>query len=146
MLYNCRNDLDRANFLARAQLLAERKDVVELRTKRQRTLKQNGYLYCLLSYFAAQYGEEVEYVKTEYFKLLVNPSIFVVGSWIDKFTKEKRIKVRSTSDLTTEELSVAIDRFRDWSAREAEIYLPTAEEGALLQFCEIEIAKKQRYL
>lgn len=146
MLYDCRNDLDRANFLARAQLLAERKDVVELRTKRQRTLKQNGYLYCLLSYFAAQYGEEVEYVKTEYFKLLVNPSIFVIGSWIDKFTKEKRIKVRSTSDLTTEELSVAIDRFRDWSAREAEIYLPTAEEGALLQLCEIEIAKKQRYL
>lgn len=146
MLYDCKNDLDRANFLARAQLLADRKDVVELRTKRQRTLNQNSYLHCLIEYFAAIYGEESEYVKVEYFKLLVNPETFVVGSWIDKFTGEKRIKCRSTSDLTTEEMSLCIERFRNWSSKEAEIYLPTAEEGSLLRQCEIEISKAKRFV
>lgn len=146
MLYDCRNDLDRANFLARAQLLADRKDVVELRTKRQRTLNQNAYLHCLIEYFAAVYGEDKDYVKEEYFKELVNPDIFVIGSHIDKFTGAKRVVCRSTADLTTEEMSICIDRFRNWSAKEAEIYLPTAEEGSLLRQCEIEIAKARRFV
>lgn len=146
MLYDCRNDLDRANFLTRAQLLADRKDVVELRTKRQRTLNQNAYMHVLIEYFACQYGEEPDYIKTEYFKLLVNPDVFVEGSWVDRFTGQKRIKVRSTSSLTTEEMSVCIDRFRNWSAKKAGIYLPTAEEGAILRQCEIEIEKSKRFL
>ncbi len=146
MLYDCKNDLDRASFLARAQLLADRKDVVELRTKRQRTLNQNAYLHTILGYFAAVYGEDVEYVKQVYFKQLVNPEIFVIGSSIDRFTGEKRIQCRSSASLTTEEMSVCIDRFRNWSSKEAEIYLPTAEEGIMLRQCEIEISKAQRYL
>lgn len=146
MLYDCRNDLDRANFLARAQLLADRNDVVELRTKRQRTLNQNAYLHCLIEYFAAIYGEEPEYIKYQYFKCLVNPETFVIGGHIDKFTGERRCVCRSTADLTTEEMSICIDRFRNWSAKEAEIYLPTAEEGALLRQCEIEIAKTRRFV
>lgn len=146
MLYDCRNDLDRATFLARAQLLADRKDVVELRTKRQRTLNQNSYLHVIIGYFAARYGEEAEYVKNEYFKQLVNPKTFVLSKTIDKFTGQVRVKLRSTSDLTTEEMSTCIDRFRNWSSKEAEIYLPTAEEGALLRQCEIEIAKAERFV
>lgn len=146
MLYDCKNDFDRANFLARAQLLADRKDVVELRTKRQRTLNQNAYLHVLIEYFAAVYGEDPAYVKEEYFKCLVNPEIFIIGGHVDKFTGQKRCVCRSTADLTTEEMSVCIDRFRNWSAKEAEIYLPTAEEGAFLRQCEIEIAKSKRFV
>lgn len=146
MLYDCKNDFDRANFLARAQLLADRKDVVELRTKRQRTLNQNAYCHVLIEYFAAVYGEEPEYVKNEYFKLLVNPEIFIIGGHIDKFTGQKRCVCRSTADLTTEEMSVCITRFRNWSAKEAGIYLPTAEEGAFLRQCEIEISKSKRFV
>lgn len=146
MLYDCKNELDRANFLARAQLLADRKDVVELRTKRQRTLNQNSYCHVLIEYFACQYGEEPEYVKMEYFKILVNPDVFVTGTWIDKFTNQTRISVKSTADLTTEEMSLCIDRFRNWSSKEAGIYLPTAEEGAFLRQCEIEISKAKRFV
>lgn len=146
MLYDCKNDLDRANFLARAQLLADRNDVVELHTKRQRTLNQNAYCHVLIDYFAAVYGEDPTYVKQEYFKVLVNPDIFIVNSAVDKFTGEKRIRSRSTSSLTIEEMSVCIDRFRNWSSKYAEIYLPTAEEGSLLRQCEIEISKAKRFL
>lgn len=146
MLYDNSNPLQRENFLARANLLAKRGEVVELRSKRQRTLNQNAYLHVLLSYFAVQYGETADYVKDEYFKKLVNPNHFVVSQWIDKFTGRPRIKCKSTSDLTIEEMSVCIDRFRDWSSKEAGIYLPTAEEGILLRQCEIEISQAERYL
>lgn len=146
MLYDNSNPLQRENFLARANLLANRGEVVELRSKRQRTLNQNAYLHVLLSYFAVQYGETADYVKDEYFKKLVNPKHFIVSQGIDKFTGRTRIKCKSTSDLTIEEMSVCIDRFRDWSSKEAGIYLPTAEEGILLRQCEIEISQAERYL
>lgn len=146
MLYDNSNPLQRENFLARANLLAKRGEVVELRSKRQRTLNQNAYLHVLLSYFAVQYGETADYVKDEYFKKLVNPNHFVVSQGIDKCTGRPRIKCKSTSDLTIEEMSVCIDRFRNWSSKEAGIYLPTAEEGILLRQCEIEISQAERYL
>lgn len=146
MLYNTSNPLDKENFLARAQLLAERGDIVELRTKRQRSLKQSAYLHCILAYFGSQYGEDAEYVKAEYFKKLVNPEIFILSKGQDPFTGRDKYKLRSTADLTTEEMSTCIDRFRNWSSKVAGIYLPTAEEGAILAMCEVEIAKAKRYL
>lgn len=146
MLYNCSNPLDKANFLDRANVLAERGDVVELKTKKQRSLKQSAYLHCLFDYFGCQYGEDGDYVKEEYFKKLVNPDIFVLSEGIDRFTGKQKWQLRSTADLTTEEMSICIDRFRNWSSKEAGIYLPTAQEGALLRLCEIEISKAQRYL
>jgi hypothetical protein len=146
MLYDNSNPLQRENFLARAHLLAERGEVVELRSKRQRTLNQNAYCHVIISYFASQYGETESYVKDEYFKKLVNPQYFIISSGIDKFTHRERVKVKSTSDLTVEEMSVCIDRFRNWSAQEAGIYIPSADEGTLLRQCEIEISKAERYL
>lgn len=146
MLYNTSEPLDRENFLTRAQFLADRGDIVELRTKRQRTLKQSAYLHCLFAYFGCQYGEDAEYVKVEYFKKIVNPQYFVLSVGRDPFTGNARYKLRSTADLTTEEMSACIDRFRNWSSKEAGIYLPTADEGAMLAQCEVEIAKAQRFL
>lgn len=146
MLYDNSNPLQKANFLARANLLAERGEVVELRSKKQRSLNQNAYLHVILGYFAVQYGESADYIKEEYFKKLVNPEIFIVARKFDSFTNRERIVCKSTSDLTVEEMSVCIDRFRNWSAKEAGIYLPTAEEGILLRQCEVEIAQAQRYL
>lgn len=146
MLYDNSNPLQRANFLARANLLAERGEVVELRSKRQRSLSQNGYLHVLIGYFASQYGETPDYIKEEYFKKLVNPETFIVARKIDGFTNRERVVCRSTSDLTIEEMSTCIDRFRNWSSKEAGIYLPTAEEGILLRQCEVEIAQAERYL
>lgn len=143
MLYDNSNPLQKANFLARANLLAERGEVVELRSKKQRSLNQNSYLFVLLGYFGSQYGESAEYIKEEYFKRLVNPQFFVLGTKYDKFRGVERTICRSTTDLTVEEMSICIDRFRNWSSKEAGIYLPTAEEGALLRLCEVEISRVQ---
>lgn len=146
MLYDNSNPLQKANFLARANLLAERGEVVELRSKRQRSLNQNAYLFVLLSYFGSQYGETSDFVKEEYFKRLVNPDIFIRDKRYDKFLKREVYICRSTADLTMEEMSICIDRFRNWASKEAGIYLPTAEEGTLLRMCEVEISKTERFV
>ena len=146
MLYDNSNPLQKANFLARANLLAERGEVVELRSKKQRSLNQNAYLHVILGYFAVQYGETPEYIKEEYFKKLVNPDTFIVARRLDKFTNREHIVCKSTSELTVEEMSICIDRFRNWSSKEAGIYLPTSEEGILIRQCEVDIARAQRYL
>lgn len=144
MLYNCSQPLDKENFLARANLLASRGDVVELSTKRQRTYRQNAYLHVLLEYFGCQYGETAEFVKREYFKILVNPHIFIREKQ-DRFRGNIRI-LRSTADLSTEEMSICIDRFRNWASQEAGIYLPTAEEGMMIRQMEVEISKHSRFI
>lgn len=146
MLYDNSNPLQRENFLARANLLAQRGEVVELRSKRQRTLNQNAYLHIIIGYFAVQYGETPDYVKEEYFKKLVNPDIFIERKGWDKMIGRERVKCKSTADISIEQMSICIDRFRNWSAKEAGIYIPTAEEGVLLRSCEVEIAQAQRYL
>lgn len=143
MLYDCNNPLDRENFLARANLLASRGEIVSLAAKRQRTLRQNSYLHVILEYFVCQYGESAEYVKREYFKILVNPDIFVIQK-NDKF-RGTVYDVRSSADLTTEEMTNAIERFRNWAAKEAGIYIPTAEEGTLISQMELEIARNKRF-
>lgn len=144
MLFDCSQPLDKENFLARANLLASRGEVVELKSKRQRTLNQNSYLHVLIEYFACMYGESADFVKREYFKILVNPQLFVE-------VKEDRFRgriqtVRSSSDLTVEEMSTAIDRFRNWSVKKAGIYLPSAEEGIMIRQMEVEIAKNNRFV
>ena len=144
MLYDCSNPLDRENFLARANLLASRGEIVSLSAKRQRTLRQNSYLHVILEYFACQYGESPGYVKREYFKILVNPDIFVINK-NDRF-RGTVYDVRSSADLTTEEMTTAIERFRNWSSKEAGIYIPTAEEGAVICQMELEIARNKKFV
>lgn len=144
MLYDCSNPLDRENFLARANLLASRGEIVSLAAKRQRTLRQNSYLHVILEYFACQYGESPEYVKREYFKILVNPDIFVINK-NDRF-RGTVYDVRSSADLTTEEMTTAIERFRNWSSKEAGIYIPTAEEGEVICQMELEIARNKKFV
>lgn len=111
----------------------------------KRTLKQNAYLHVILSLFACQYGESEEYVKQMYFKRHVNTDIFIQKKW-DKVQQKELYYLRSTSELTKEELQIAIERFRNWSSIHAGIYLPSSEEHRLLQLAQIEIERNKTYL
>ena len=64
----------------------------------------------------------------------------------DFFTGEQRKVMRSSSDLTTEEMTIAIERFRNWSADKAGIYIPSPEEHRLVQQMEIEVQRAKLYL
>jgi hypothetical protein len=143
MLYDLSNiaDLTRCDFI-----LKKYKDegcVIELKKKQKRTLQQNNYLHLILSWFAIETGYTVEYVKKEYFKKLCNRELFEVEVR-GKFGAVK--DYRSSADLNSGELTTAIDRFRDWSANEGNIYLPSPNEEKFLQQIEVEISKKQRWL
>lgn len=145
MIYNTSNPLDKANFLLRAKKLAEIGVIVDLTEKKpRRSLPQNKYLHVILAYFGAQTGNTLEWVKQQYYKKLVNPDLFIREKE-DKYLG--RIKVlRSSADLDTAEMSLSIDRFRNWSAQEAGVYIPAADESILIQQMEIEIERSKEFL
>lgn len=145
MIYNLSSPLDKANFLLRAKKLAESGVIVDLTEKKpRRSLPQNKYLHVILAYFGAQTGNTLEWVKQQYYKKLVNPDLFIREKE-DKYLG--RIKVlRSSADLDTAEMSLSIERFRNWAAQEAGIYIPSADETILIQQMEIEIERSKEFL
>ena len=145
MIYNTSNPLDKANFLLRAKKLAENGKIIELTEKKpRRSLPQNKYLHVILAYFGAQTGNTLEWVKQQYYKKLENPDLFIREKE-DKYLG--RIKVlRSSADLDTAEMSLSIERFRNWAAQEAGIYIPSADEAILIQQMEIEIERNKEFL
>lgn len=145
MIYDTSNPLDKANFLLRAKKLAESGKVIELTEKKpMRSLPQNRYLHVLLAYFGTQTGNTLEWVKQQYYKKLVNPDLFIREKE-DKYLG--RIKVlRSSADLDTAEMSLSIERFRNWAAQEVGIYIPSADEAILIQQMEIEIERNKEFL
>lgn len=145
MIYDTSNPLDKANFLLRAKKLAESGKIVELTEKKpRRSLPQNKYLHVILAYFGTQTGNTLEWVKQQYYKKLVNPDLFIREKE-DKYLG--RIKVlRSSADLDTAEMSLSVDRFRNWATQEAGIYIPSADEAILIQQMEIEIERNKEFL
>lgn len=145
MLYNLSNGLDAQNFRLRCDRCIKKGCIVELKERKpQRTSSQNRYLHTCLGYFGALTGNTLEYVKREYYKILCNPDTFIRE--VDDKYRGRIAVLRSSADLDTAELSLTLDRFRDWAAQEAGIYIPTPEEHYLIQQMEIEIERNKRYL
>lgn len=146
MLFDLSNELQAQNFKTRCNALYKKKGIVDLTEKKpQRTLSQNAYLHTILSYFGSQIGYELEEVKAWYFKELCNPELFVTYG-IDKLTGERRKRLRSSADLTTDEMTLAIDRFRNWAADKAGIYIPSPDEHRMVMQMEIEAQRAKSYL
>lgn len=144
MIYDLGKPLDRAKFKTRVNHLFAMGRQVELVEKTHRTLRQNAYCHVLLGIIALDQGLTIDYVKEHYYKRLVNPDIFVV-------VKEDRILgkvevLRSSKELTKEEMSRSIEKLRNWASSELGCYLPSADEESLLQQAEIEIQRYRSYL
>lgn len=143
MQYNLGNPLDRERFRVKAEQLWKKGGVVELTDKRKRTLNQNAYAHICFSVLAIEIGESVEYVKQEVFKRICNPELFVIEK--ENPLLGKITVLRSSRDLTTSEMSVAIDRYRKWCAEQG-VYIPEANEEENLASLEAELSKYERYL
>lgn len=143
MQYDLTSDFQRKAFLARVDYLLEKSSVVELTEKTFRSPNQNRYLHLLLGVVAMETGNSLEDVKREYFKGMVNPDIF--RSWRTD-TRGNTIAVyRSTSAVSKEEMSTAIDRFKRWGAENG-IYMPNPDDESLLKAIEIEMGRMKTYL
>ncbi len=146
MLYDLKNELQAENFKRRCNMLVKKGCVVELCEKRpQRTLRQNAYLHAALGYFGLQFGYKVDEVKSWYFKEMCNAELFVRQKR-DDITGQYRKVLRSSAELTTDEMTLAIERFRNWAADVAGIYIPSPEEYRLVEQMEIEVQRGRLYL
>lgn len=145
MYFDCEKKEDVKSLLTRVQYLIDKKKKVEINEKKEkRTLNQNNYLHLILTWFAIQYGEPVNYVKKEYFKELCNADIFIIPKE-DKFKGRTKL-LRSSADLNTSEMTIAIDRFRTWSSKEAGIYLPEANEEEFMKHIQSEMLRQRQWL
>ena len=143
MQYNLATDLDQERFVNRANALLQKGVIVELTEKTFRSPNQNRYLHLLIGVVAMDTGVGLEYAKREYFKKLVNKDIFVIKK-SDRFAGEVE-DLRSSADLTIEEMSMAIDRFKRWGAENG-FYMPTPDDTSLLKEIEIEMGRLRMYL
>lgn len=143
MIYDLSSDFQRKSFLARMDNLMEKGAVVELTEKAFRSPNQNRYLHLLIGVVAIETGNTLEDAKKWYFKETCNPDLFHVqhrdkmGNCIDH--------IRSTAELTKEEMSTAIDRFKRWGAENG-IYMPNPDDVSLLKAIEIEMGRMKSYL
>ena len=146
MLFDLSNDLHSENFKKRCNMLYNKKCVVELTEKKpQRTIRQNSYLHAALGYFGLQFGYGDEEGKGWYFKETCNAELFV-RSVTDRITGKERKVLRSSSDLSTDEMTLAINRFRNWASDVAGVYIPSPDEHRLVQQMEIETQYSKPYL
>ena len=143
MLYDLSSDFQRKAFLARCHNILDKCGVVELTEKAFRTPNQNRYLHLLLGVVAMETGNTLEDVKREYFKRMVNPDIFMS---YNTDTRGNSIAVyRSTTAVSKEELSTAIDRFKLWGHQNG-IYMPNPDDASMLKQVEIDMGRMKSYL
>jgi hypothetical protein len=143
MQYDLTSDFQRKAFLSRVDLLLEKGAVVDITEKTFRSKNQNNYLHLLIGVVAMETGNTLEDVKREYFKDLVNPDIF------RSYRTDNRgntIRVyRSSADVSKEEMSIAIDRFKRWGSENG-IYMPNPGDESLLREIAIEMGRNKAYL
>lgn len=144
MVYNLDIPFQRNQFLSRAEYLSRKGGTVELTSKKPKSTNQNSYVHSIISYFALQYGETAEYCKHEYFKKSANPEIFWVERENDIRGRYKTL--RSTATLSQEEMSLAIERFKNWASKTAGIYLPEPDDFEAMRQIDIEIQRNKQYL
>lgn len=144
MMYDLSRELDRQRFSERAALLIRRGSPVILEEKVPRTSGQNAYLHLAIAAVALDVGVDLQYAKEMYFKRLANHDTFVQHIQ-DPVTGQQQEVLRSSADLTCEEMTQAIDRFKRWAAEQG-IYIPAPEDEARLRDIAVEMERNRRYV
>ena len=145
MIYDLNTEIDRERLTKRITALFSARKVVEVKVYQpKRTNAQNRYLHAILGEFAMQTGNTLEETKTEYFKKYCNADLFLVRKTLKHIGTIETL--RSSAELDTAEMTTAIERFRNWSASEAGIYLPSPDEEAYIAAIEAEMQRHRDWL
>ncbi|AVR47231.1 hypothetical protein C7S20_19330 [Christiangramia fulva] len=141
MIFNTKIPIQREQAIERFEYLVKNeKRIAIIDKKPKRTMKQNRYLHLLLGMFGLHFGYTLEEVKQDIFKKVVNPDTFYEGD--KEYYGTKVDKWRSTADLDKGELTICIERFRNFS-NDLGFYLASPEEHAQLQHYENELSKHE---
>lgn len=145
MIFNLNNPFEHDKFKQYVNKLYRQKAVVEVRKKLpNRTLAQNSYLHLLLGYFGSEYGCSLDEAKIDFYKRTCNRDLFERKK-VNRKGKEVTY-LRSSAELTTGEMTLSIDRFRNWSASVAGIYLPAVNEQQMLIYAQQEIERNNEFI
>jgi len=144
MNYDLSNKLEQNQFIEKAKYYIQKGKNVELKLKHpKRSISQNSYLHLILTWFGLEVGLTMEEVKVDIFKKHVNQAIFYEGEAQSKIPGIMVERFRSTASLDKAEMTLSIDRFRNFSSQECGIYLPEPNDLVALQQLENEISKHQ---
>jgi len=145
MFFDSSIPLDKNRAIERLNFLIKKGKSFDIKVKTQkRSISQNRYLHLILNWFGIEFGYELTEVKQSIFKEHVNSETFYKGE------KEGIVNLsrwRSTANLSTQELTIAIDRFRDFSAKQG-CYLPEPNDMASINEMErqLSIKSSKQYL
>ena len=98
----------------------------------------------MLSYFACEYGCSTEEAKLDFYKKTCNRDLYV-RQVKNKYGKEVQ-RLRSSRELDKLEMKISIDRFRNWSASEVGIYLPSPQEHDFIIHCQQIIEQNKEFI
>lgn len=145
MIFNLDNPYEIPKYKEYVNKMFEKRGVVEVKRRLpNRTLKQNSYMHLLLGFFACETGYSLDEVKLDYFKKMCNRDLFE-----RKKINKQGIEIthmRSSSELTTGEMTIAIERFRNYSSAQAGIYLPAPDENQFLIHIQQEIERNKEFI
>ena len=145
MIYDLSNPYEVEQFKEKCAALIESGCAVQIQKKNpKRSNSQNAYLHVLLGYFGAEYGLSIEEVKIDIYKRKCNPLLFC-REHINGHAKHIT-RLRSSSELTTAEMTESIERFRNYASAVCGIYLPSPDEKQFLIHCEKIIEQNKQYL
>ena len=134
MIYDLSLQIDRSRAEKRFVQLMGEAVKIELKKKVKRSLNQNSYLHVIIGFFALETG----YTRVEAKQIYKEqtPQVY-------EYKKDDKKFIRSSAELSTSEMSITINRFRDYSSSEAGVYLPSADEKEFLEECEREIQRNK---
>lgn len=145
MKFNLANQKDKEDAVNYFNSILDSDCILEINKKRKtRTVSQNAYLHLLLTYVCYQIGESLSYFKQVIWKQIIAPEVFK-DEYKNPLTGEVRENWKSSSDLDTKEMTMAINKLKHWSSMELGIYLPDANETDLLIQIEKEINSEWKY-
>lgn len=122
------------NFLSE---LSEKQSVVEVKKiSLRRSLSQNNYLHLLIGAFGAHFGYTLDEAKLIYKK--ISRDLYF-------YNKKGHVFIRSSADLTKEEMAKTVDAFMKFSANNG-YELPLATNQEWLRQIENEVERSNYYL
>lgn len=146
MKYDLKNKEEEDKAREYFESLVRQRCIVDITRKfNRRTFSQNNYLHLLLSYCALQYGETLEYFKQVIWKQIINRDIFE-DQYVNRINGDIRTEWRSSADLDSKQMTLAIDRLLSWAPKELGIQLPTPNDTEYLRLVENEIERNRKYL
>lgn len=142
MIIKTSNPIEKKKAIDYFEKLINKDCIFELTEKKNRTLNQNKYLHLILGWFSIETGYNLQFTKIELYKKLCNSETYteiVKG----KLGEVKQLK--SSKNLNSKEMTLTIERFRNWSSKNG-VYLPSPDEKDFLKEIDYQINKQKQYL